>query len=150
MNRLTYARHPWASLRVAWILKQLKNEAIDFSFYILLQALRLLTVIDKDFGKKHLADFECSFSFSSREPGLDGSVAISNGSMSVSMEENPDAEVRVEARSAQEFLTFFMGPNPDLFRAMVDGVVSYEGNLNALLRFIYIARDAKTFLSLAE
>ena len=37
----------------------------------------------------------------------------------------------------------------DIFRAIVHGLVSYEGNFNCLLKFIYMARDARTRLTLA-
>ena len=149
MNGLSLLRHPVATVRLPWFVRPLRGKAVDFGFYVVLQVLRLLTILNKNYREKHIANFQCSFSFVSRDSKLDGTAVFSDGSMSVKKHADPSADVRVVAETAKGFFAFLLSENPDIFRAIVHGLVSYEGNFNCLLKFIYMARDARTRLTLA-
>lgn len=133
------------------VLKKLKNfetEIMEEFLFLLLKFIRLMCCLDKSY-RRNIENFEAIYVFES-EKSKDGQILVSaifkNGKMSVKEKEIPNPTVKVIFKDCQTLWNFLTNSHPDIFAFVLDGKLRYEGNLNYILKFGYMAMHLKKML----
>ncbi|CCK81411.1 MULTISPECIES: hypothetical protein [Desulfobacula] len=134
-------------------LRTLKNDienevaggALDNLLYLLLKAMSLLFVVNKDY-RKNIKDFTASYAICSRDKKIDVSAvfkkvnvlfAQQDGMKAMdSLVENPTTTVTF--KDGKAMADFLLSGNTDVIAGMLNNQLSVSGNLNYLFKFIYL------------
>ena len=68
--------------------------------------------------------------------------------MKVIRSEISDTNVTIIVKDGKALWEFLMSDNPDVFAFVLDNKLTYEGNLNYLMKFGYMAKSLKLMFSL--
>ncbi|MCP4546997.1 MAG: hypothetical protein GY835_11080 [bacterium] len=136
------------------LLKDLRQEMLeilarggnlDGLMTVALKALRLILLIDRDL-RRNIRDFNARYSFIC----LDGNLAVSVSFKRSRFLRQPVMEVHDEAidntnitvtfADTRTMAEFVMSESPDIFAGILDNKLALDGNLNYILKFIYLVR----------
>ena len=131
----------------ALLIAALDDEKMDKILELLLEGMRLLFLVDGNY-RANIRGFEARYAFSGQAAhSALGASAIFKISpvfkfpqMTVNDEAIRNATVTVLFSDGRALAEFLLSPRPDIFSAILDNKLSFEGNLNYLLKFIYMAR----------
>ncbi len=131
----------------ALLIAELDDEKMDKLLELLLHGMQLLFFVDRDY-RANIRGFEARYAFAGQAGnGALGASAIFKTSsffkfpkMDVDKEAVRDATVTVTFKDGRTLAGFLLSPRPDIFSGILDNKLSFEGNLNYLLKFIYMAR----------
>lgn len=129
------------------ILKELDNKEMDKILDLLLRGMSLLFLVDRDY-RANIRGFEARYAFAGQDGKgeLGASAIFKTGwlfkfpKMIVDTEAVRDATVTVTFQDGRALAGFLLSPRPDIFSGILDNRLSFDGNLNYLLKFIYMAR----------
>ena len=129
------------------LIAELDDEKMDKLLELLLHGMRLLFFVDRDF-RANIRGFEARYAFAGQNgsSALGASAIFKTGwffkfpEMIVNTEAVRDATVTVTFKDGRTLAGFLLSPRPDIFSGILDNKLSFEGNLNYLLKFIYMAR----------
>lgn len=127
------------------VITAICDEALDFSMEMLLQFMRLYLRINKSF-RRNIEGFNARYSFKSRDGRIDSGIIFSNGTMAVTTHTIDNADIAVEFKDGRALREFLFAESPDVIGAVLNGDVSYEGNLNYLSKFAYMSKNLKNRL----
>ncbi len=129
----------------AEIETEVAGEALDKLLFLLLKAMGLLFLVDKEY-RKNIKDFNATYVICSRDKKIDVSAIFKkvHGLFSEKdgMEvrdvivENPTTTVTF--RDGKAMAEFLLSGNPDVIAGMLDNQLSVSGNLNYLFKFVYL------------
>ena len=135
-----------ARIKVAFTKKNIItiicDEALDFSMEMLLRFMRLYLMINKSFHR-NIDGFNARYSFKSRDGRIDTGIIFSKGTMTVKTHTIDDTDIAVEFRDGKALREFLFAESPDVIGAILNGDVSYKGNLNYLSKFAYMSKNLK-------
>lgn len=60
----------------------------------------------------------------------------------------PNANVTIDFCSGKEMASFITQANPDIISGMLDNKLNFNGNLNYILRFVFLARDISEIIGI--
>ena len=133
-------------LKLWWKKRKLINclydEALDVSLELLLHAMRLFLIINKPFSR-NIEKFEARYSFTSQNERIDVGVIFADGKMTVKPHPIDNTNVAVVFKNGKAVKEFLFSDSPDIIGAILNGDVSYTGNLNYLSKFAYMAKSMK-------
>ena len=129
------------------IIAELDDDKMDKLLELLLVGMKLLFLVDRDY-RANIRGFEARYAFAGQSgDGVLGASAIFKTGrlfnfpeMKVNNEAVRDATVTVIFSDGRALAEFLLSPRPDIFSAILDNKLSFEGNLNYLLKFVYMAR----------
>jgi hypothetical protein len=107
--------------------------------------MRLVFYLDPRY-RKNIEGFEARYVFESEDGTVAASAVFKNGRMRVKTRAVPDPTVRVVFRDDHALWQFLMADDPDVFAFVLGNKLRYEGNLNYLLKFGYMAKQLKRML----
>ena len=119
-----------------------RGKALDLSLELLLKFMRLYLLVNRDF-RRNIENFEARYSFRSEDKRIDASIIFSNAKMSVKRTSIDNTNVSVVFRDGKALKEFLFSDSPDIIGAILNGDVSYTGNLNYLSKFAYMAKNLK-------
>ena len=138
-----------ARIKVAFAKKNvitiICDEALDFSMEMLLRFMRLYLMINKSF-RRNIDGFNARYSFKSSDGRIDSGIIFSKGTMTVKTHTIDDTDISVEFRDGKALREFLFAESPDVIGAILNGDVSYKGNLNYLSKFAYMSKNLKNRL----
>ena len=124
---------------------EVAGEALDKLLYLLLKAMGLLFIVNKEY-RKNIKDFTATYVICSEDKKIDVSAIFkkSNGIFSKkdgmavkdTIVENPTTTVTF--RDGKAMAGFLLSGNPDVIAGMLDNQLSVSGNLNYLFKFVYL------------
>ncbi len=125
-------------------IKRLKNAiesgALDLLLEGLLNAMRLACFVCPDY-RKHIDGFDGRYAFVSADGRIAASAVFLDGRMAVEMHEIGATNVTITFRDAAAMRNLLLDPDPDIIAAILDNQVTYEGNLNYLAKFAFMAKN---------
>jgi hypothetical protein len=130
-----------------WCLKRqfikcLEEEALDFLLEALLGLMRIYCLVNGAFHR-NIENFEARYSFRSTDGRIDAGVIFSHGEMEVSRSTISGTNVEVVFKDGKALKEFLFSDSPDIIGSILNGDVTYAGNLNYLSKFVYMARNLK-------
>jgi hypothetical protein len=127
------------------LVEEMTSEKMDKIIELLLDGMSLAFVFNKNF-RRNIKNFRAKFAFKS-EDGIIGASAIfeptwffKTGKMRVDREAVNDADVTISFEDGRAMAEFLFSDNPDLISALLDNKLSFQGNLNYIFKFAYMAR----------
>lgn len=120
------------------LVKRIGDAALDEFLELLLKVMRLRLRIDPDY-RRNIEGFTGRYVFRTRND-VAVSAVFENGTMRVLDEALSDGDVIVTFKDNAALCEFLLSRNPDVFAFVIDNKVEYEGNLNYVLKFGYMAR----------
>jgi hypothetical protein len=124
---------------------QVAGEALDKLLFLMLKAMGLLFLVDKEY-RKNIKDFTATYVICSRDKKIDVSAIFKKipgffsekDGMEVKdvIVDNPTTTVTF--RDGKAMAEFLLSGNPDVIAGMLDNQLSVSGNLNYLFKFVYL------------
>lgn len=129
------------------IMKAIESGLLDAFLETLLKAMCLLFLIDKSY-RKNIEGFNARYAFVSREREIAASAIFKNNKLKIVHEEIKDTNVTVVFKDSKVLMEFLFDRNPDIMNAVLNNDVTYDGNLNYLSKFAYMAKHLQLEFSL--
>ena len=130
------ALHWWSRRK---LVKCLQGEVLDEFLEALLEAMRLGFRLAPHY-RKNIDGFRGRYVFRSQDGAIAVSVLFENGEMIVRDEAVADTDVTVTFKDGAALFGLLLSKDPDIFALVLDNKLSYEGNLNYILRFGFMAK----------
>ncbi len=143
-------------MQLTLIKKQLKDlkidiettaagEALDKILFLLLNAMGLLFLINKDY-RKNIRDFTGSYVICSSDKKIDVSAIFKKipvffsevDGMEVKDKIVDNATTTVTFKDGKAMANFLLSGNTDVIAGMLNNQLSVSGNLNYLFKFVYL------------
>ena len=124
---------------------EVAGEALDKLLYLLLKAMGLLFIVNKEY-RMNIKDFTATYVICSRDKKIDVSAIFKKIDLVVTQKdgmevkdvivENPTTTVTF--KDGKAMADFLLSGNPDVIAGMLDNQLSVSGNLNYLFKFVYL------------
>jgi len=128
--------------RLARSITMIESGLLDVFLENLLRTIRFALFVDPRF-RKNIEGFDARYVFESEDGRVAASAIFKNGRMRVKTVAIPDPTVKVTFRDDLCLWQFLMADDPDVFAFVLGNKLRYEGNLNYLLKFGYMAKHLK-------
>jgi len=126
----------WSRRKLA---KCVEERVLDRFLELLLDVMRLTLCLDADF-RKNIEDFRGRYVFRTQNGVVAASAIFENGEMTVRKEGVADPNVAVTFADGAALCELLLSRDPDVFALVLDNKLSYEGNLNYVLKFGFMAK----------
>lgn len=128
------------------IENEIAGEVLDKLLFLLLKAMGLLFIVDKEY-RKNIKDFRATYVICSEDKRIDVSAVFKKitvpfynreDGMKVkdSIVENPTTTVIF--KDGKAMADFLLSANPDVIAGMLNNQLSVSGNLNYLFKLVYL------------
>lgn len=121
------------------LIKGIETNLLDDFLELLLKALRLVLRFDRKY-RRNIEGFNAKYAFQSRDGKIATSAIFENNKMTVKNKVIPDTNVTVIFKDGKALWQFLMAKNPDVFEFLLENKISWEGNINYVLKFAYMAK----------
>jgi len=121
------------------IIKGIETNLLDDFLELLLKAVRLILRLDRKY-RRNIKGFNARYAFQSQDGKIAASAIFENNKMKVKNKTIPDTNVTVIFKDGKALWEFLMAKNPDVFEFLLENKISWEGNINYLLKFAYMAK----------
>jgi hypothetical protein len=121
------------------------GKALDNLLFLLLKAMGLLFLVNKDY-RKNIKDFTGSYVICSSDKKIDVSAVFKKipvfftqkDGMEVKNTKVDNATTTVTFRDGKAMADFLLSGNTDVIAGMLNNQLSVSGNLNYLFKFVYL------------
>jgi len=121
------------------LVRTMTDEALDEFLELLLKVIALKLRIDADY-RKNIAGFKGRYVFRTHDGKIAVSAIFENGELKVLDDEIAATDVTVSFKDGAALCKFLLSKDPDVFAFILDNKIDYEGNLNYVLKFGYMAK----------
>lgn len=119
-------------------IETLQSEFAEEFLEVLLKLMGLMFCIDKDF-RRNIENFDAKYMFKDKSSRITVSVVFKNSRMKAFEKEIDNTNVTVIFKDQKVLMNFLLSQKPDILSAILNQDVTYEGNLNYLSKFAYMA-----------
>jgi len=119
--------------------KCLGDEFAEEFLKTLLKLMSLVFCLDQSF-RRNIEGFTGRYLFKSKDSGIMVGVRFTGKKMTVQEKELKDANITVIFRDQQTLMRFLLAPAADILQALLNQDIYYEGNLNYLAKFAFMAK----------
>jgi hypothetical protein len=112
---------------------------MDDFLELLLKMVRLAICLNRKY-RRNIEGFDAVYVFRSKDGKIAASAIFKKNKMKVKKYALDNANVTVTFRDGKALWEFLMAGDPDVLGFMLSGKLSYEGNLNYLMKFAYMAK----------
>ncbi len=117
----------------------IQSEFAETFLDVLLNLMSLLICVDKDF-RRNLKDFDARYLFKSKDGTITVAAVFYKERLKVSKKQIDNTNVTVIFKDQKALMNFLLSSQPDIFNAILNQELNYEGNLNYLSKFAFMAR----------
>lgn len=121
------------------LLECIESEAMEDFLKLLLKAMNLFFIINKDF-RKNIDGFEGRYAFKTRDNSITVSAIFEKGRMKIFEKVVDYPNVTVNFRNARNLRNYLLSPKPDILGSLLKQDVVPEGNLNYVYKFAFMAK----------
>ncbi len=125
----------------------IESGLMDAFVETLLKAMRLLLLVDRDF-RRNIDGFEGRYAFATQDGTIACSAVFSGGEMSVRPEEIAPTDVTIRFKSGDALMKFLFQRNPDIINAIFENDVTFDGNLNYVIKLAYMAKHMQLMFNI--
>jgi hypothetical protein len=119
--------------------KCLEDEFAEEFLEILLKLMSLVFCLDQSF-RRNIKGFAARYLFKSKDSGVTVGVQFADNKMTVQEKELKDTNITVIFRDQQTLMRFLLAPKADILQALLNQDIYYEGNINYLAKFAFMAK----------
>ncbi|MCP4370261.1 MAG: hypothetical protein GY797_19425 [Deltaproteobacteria bacterium] len=127
--------------------KDVEDGLLDDFLDALLRIMKLTFWLDGDF-RKNIKDFDARYTFKSKDKGIAASAIFKRDKMEVKRHEIHDTNATVIFKDNKSLWEFLFSDDLDVFAFVLDNRLSFEGNLNYILKFAYMAKHLQLMFGL--
>ncbi|MGE5328681.1 MAG: hypothetical protein ACM3KR_04140 [Deltaproteobacteria bacterium] len=127
-----------ANLAGKKFIKALESELAEGFLDILLNLMGLMFCIDKSF-KRNIENFDARYTFKDKSGDITVSAIFENSKLKVIQKDIDNTNITIIFKDQKALMNFLLSPKPDILSAILNQDVTYEGNLNYLSKFAYMA-----------
>ncbi len=120
-------------------LKCLESEVAEEFLEMLLRFMSLAFLLDRDF-RRNIEDFNGRYLFRSRDNSITVAVVFKDNRMKVYEKNLEDTNVTVTFRNGKALMGYLLSPKPDILGSLLRQDVTFNGNLNYVYKFAYMAK----------
>ena len=120
------------------LLDCIEGNAIDNVLDILLKLMGLMFKLDYDY-KRNIENFQATYVFTDYTGDFYTVVDFDNGKMKVSNNEVPNPTFKLIFRDNKALISVLFQGASDILKAMLNQEVDFEGNINYMSKFGYMA-----------
>lgn len=146
---IDFILHPLRKCRLWLKFKKfidcIETGLMDDFLELLLSAMRIMFCFSHEY-RKNIEGFNGRYTFKSKDGRIAASAIIANNKMTVKKKEIPDTNVTVVFEDANALFHFLVAADPDVFAFMLENKLNYNGNLNYIMKFAYMAKHLKFML----
>lgn len=128
--------------KITKVINCIETDLMDKFLETLLGVIRLVICLDEKFAR-NIKGFKARYAFRSEKGKIAASAIFAKDKMKVKKNAVPDTNVTVIFKDGKTLWEFLMADNPDVFSFVLENKLRYEGNLNYLLKFAYMAKHMK-------
>lgn len=121
------------------ILMALPNCVVDDFLEILLKGMSYFIEFNKSY-RRNIEGFNARYCFKTSDGSIAASVIFKDNEMKLEEEEIDNTNLTVTFRDGNAMKSLLSSPNPDIISAIMNNELSFNGNLNYLLKFAYMAK----------
>lgn len=136
MNVLDRVKHWWLQRK---LVKNMTNEALDEFLELLLKVIALKLRIDARY-RQNIAGFRGRYVFRTQDGKIAVSAIFEENELKVLDDPVKESDVTVTFKDGAALCEFLLSKDPDVFAFILDNKIDYEGNLNYVLKFGYMAK----------
>jgi hypothetical protein len=123
-------------------LESITSEVTEEFLELLLKAMSLITLIDRRF-RRNIENFNARYLFKSRDNSITVGVVFKDNRMKVYEKNIDGTNVTLIFRNQKALRDFLLSPKPDILGGMLRQDVTFDGNLNHLYKFAFMANHLK-------
>jgi len=124
-----------------------KSAALDTFLEAILRLMQFVFFFDINF-RKNIKNFNGRYAFKSKDGKIHASAVFLNDRMKVYNRAVKKTNVTVTFKDGNALRDFLFSQNPDILGSILDNSIAYEGNLNYLAKFAYMAKHLQLKFSL--
>lgn len=119
-------------------IETLRSEFAEEFLEVLLKLMGLMFCIDKNF-RRNIENFDAKYTFKDKNADITVSAVFENSRLKVfeNVVDNPNITIIFKDQKA--LMNFLLSQKPDILSAILNQDVTFEGNLNYLSKFAYMA-----------
>jgi hypothetical protein len=121
-------------------LKSMESEFAEEFLELLLRLMSLMLLINyKDF-RRNIEGFNARYLFKSKDNEITVSAVFRDNKMEVSERPMNNTNVIVNFKDGKALMNYILSPKPDILGSILRQDVTFDGNLNYLSKFAYMAK----------
>jgi hypothetical protein len=145
MNILFF-RNLRAKRAINKLLESITSEVTEEFLELLLKGMSLIALVDGRF-RRNIENFNARYLFKSRDNRITVGVVFRDNRMRVYEKNIDDTDVTLIFRNQKALRDFLLSPKPDILGGLLRQDVTFDGNLNYLYKFAYMANHLKLMAS---
>lgn len=122
--------------------KAFQSEVAEELLQMLLNLMSIVFFFDKDF-RRNIENFNARYLFKSRDNRITVAAIFKDNKLTVKEEDIGDTNVTLIFRDQTALRGFLFSPKPDILGSMLRQDITFNGNLNYLYKFAYMANALK-------
>jgi len=120
----------------------LESELEEEFLEVLFKLMGLMFCIDKNF-RRNIENFDAKYMFKDKSARITVSAVFKNSSLKVIKKQIDNANITIIFKNQKALMNFILSPKPDILSAILNQDVTYDGNLNYLSKFAYMATNLR-------
>ncbi len=128
--------------KITLVIREIETELMDDFLEILLKIVRLVLCLDHKF-RRNIENFNARYAFRSENGKIAASAVFKNNKMKVKKKAIKNTNVTVIFKDGKALWEFMMADEPDVFAFLLESKLRYEGNVNYIMKFAYMAKHLK-------
>lgn len=121
-------------------LTSMESEFAEEFLELLLKLMSLVLLINyKDFGR-NIEGFNGRYLFKSKDDAITVSAVFRDDKMEVSEKPIDNTNIIVNFKDGKALMNYILSPKPDILGSILRQDVTFDGNLNYLSKFAYMAK----------
>ncbi len=129
------------------VIRNIESEIMDDFLELLLKIIRLVLYVDLNY-QRNIVAFKARYAFKSADRKIVASAVFKDNKMIIKKNEIKDTNVTVIFKDGKALWEFLMAEDPDVFSFVLENKLSYDGNLNYLMKFGYMAKHLKVIFEI--
>ncbi len=121
------------------LVENIESNALDLFLEGLLEGMRLFFLFDKDY-RRNIEGFNAKYVFKSKDGNIAVSAIYEDSKMKVSSSIVSNPEVAITFKNSKVLKEFLLSENPDIIGGILNNNFTFDGNLNYLAKFAYMAK----------
>lgn len=134
------------------VIDNIGTELMDDFLELLLEMMRLVFYLNIKHYRENIKGFKATYNFMSEDGRIAAAAVFAKNKMKMKKKKVPDNDpnlkVTITFKDGKALWEFLMSGTPDVFNSLLKRELDYEGNLNYLLKFAYLALHLKTTFGL--
>jgi hypothetical protein len=129
------------------MIMSIETQLLDDFLETLLKVVRLALILDHHY-RRNIQGFNARYAFQDEDGQIAASAIFADGKMKVKKSIIEDTNVTITFKNGKALWEFLMSKNPDVFSFVLENKIRYEGNINYMLKFGYMAKHLQVMFGM--